>query len=179
VHRAPKGPIITGDNSLSITPIPLILQAGNPEATGHKVTVQKNQKRNSHYFWGQPPYLGSTFVFLANLRSAVGRNSETRSSVHYWSGRQDGYLCLSLCGENGCSERGWLAGQWAPNFWRMYLEISSPLRCANTKYKYILGFVRDYLKCYTRWVFGPHRKAGLRKSLIYNIEPLTSQQLNA
>jgi hypothetical protein len=50
VHRAPKGPIITGDNSLSITPIPLILQAGNPEATGHKVTVQKNQKRNSHYF---------------------------------------------------------------------------------------------------------------------------------
>ena len=50
VHRAPKGPIVTRDDSLSITPIPLILQTENPEATGHKVTVLKNQKRNSHYF---------------------------------------------------------------------------------------------------------------------------------
>jgi hypothetical protein len=49
VYRAPKGAVATGGNSLSITPIPLILQAGNPEAIGHKVTVQKHQKRNSHY----------------------------------------------------------------------------------------------------------------------------------
>jgi hypothetical protein len=39
VHRAPKGPVVTRDTGLSMKPIPLILQAGNPEATGHKATV--------------------------------------------------------------------------------------------------------------------------------------------
>jgi hypothetical protein len=46
VHRAPKGPVVIRDTGLLMKPILLILQAGNPEATGHKATVQFNQKRS-------------------------------------------------------------------------------------------------------------------------------------
>jgi hypothetical protein len=45
-------------------PIPLILQAGNPEATGHKATVQFNQKRSLITFEPDLRNLGGRSLYL-------------------------------------------------------------------------------------------------------------------